>query len=59
MVLVVDEPATTDLFPELVKEKSKGWLSVNVALASPLGLYPVMNALALTVALLVSVISLE
>ena len=36
--LVTDEPAVTDLLPELETEKSNGWLTVNEALASPLGL---------------------
>jgi hypothetical protein len=36
--LVTDEPAITDLSPELESEKSNGWLTVNEALASPLGL---------------------
>jgi hypothetical protein len=55
--LVTDEPAITDLSPELESEKSNGWLTVNEALASPLGLYPLMNALALTTALLVRVMA--
>ena len=57
IVLVTDEPAITDLSPELESEKSNGWLTVNEALASPLGLYPLINALALTTALLVRVIA--
>jgi hypothetical protein len=36
--LVTDEPAVTDLSPELESEKLNGWLTVNEALASPLGL---------------------
>ena len=36
--LVTDEPAVTDLLPELEREKLNGWLIVNEALASPLGL---------------------
>jgi hypothetical protein len=55
--LVTDEPAVTDLSPELESEKSNGWLTVNEALASPLGLWPLLNALALTVALLVRVMA--
>ena len=51
--LVTDEPAVTDLSPELESEKSNGWLTVNEALASELGLYPLLNALALIAALLV------
>ena len=57
IVLVTDEPAITDLSPELESEKSNVWLTVNEALASPLGLYPLMNALALTTALLVRVMA--
>jgi hypothetical protein len=36
--LVTDEPAVTDLSPELESEKLNGWLTVNEALASPLEL---------------------
>ena len=38
--LLVEEPAVTDEFPfpELLIEKSKAWLTVNDALAMPLGL---------------------
>jgi hypothetical protein len=57
IALVTDEPAVTDLFPELATEKSNGALIVNEALASPLGLYPLLNAFALTTALLVRVIA--
>jgi hypothetical protein len=53
IALVTEEPAVTDLLPEFVSEKSNGWLTVNEALASPLGLYPLLNAFALTTALLV------
>jgi hypothetical protein len=53
--LVTEDPARTDLFPELESEKSNGWLTVNSALASLLALYPLLNAMALTVALLVRV----
>jgi hypothetical protein len=55
--LFTDEPAVTDASPELESEKSNGWLTVNEALASALGLYPLMNALALTTALLVRVMA--
>jgi hypothetical protein len=55
MELVTEEPATTDLSPELAKEKLNGWVTVNEALASALALYPLLNALAFTVALLVRV----
>jgi hypothetical protein len=51
--LVTEEPATTDLSPELAREKLKGWLTINEALASALGLYPLLNVFALTVELLV------
>ena len=57
MALVTEDPATTDLFPELASEKSNAWLTVNEALASPLGLYPLLNALALTTALFLRVIA--
>jgi hypothetical protein len=55
--LVTDEPAVTDLFPESESEKSNVWLTVNEALASLLALYPLLNALALTTALLVRVMA--
>jgi hypothetical protein len=54
--LLTEEPATTDMPPELDTEKLKNW---NKALASALALDPdpFLNALALTVALLVRVIA--
>ena len=55
--LVTEDPATTDLSPELAREKLKGWVTVNEALASALALDPLLNALAFTVALLVKVIA--
>jgi hypothetical protein len=55
--LVVEEPAVTDLFPVLLREKSNGCATVNEALATPLGLYPLMNAAAFTVALLARIIA--
>jgi hypothetical protein len=55
MELLTDDPALTDLSPALEREKLKGWLMVNDALASVLGLYPLLKAFALTVALLVRV----
>ena len=51
--LVTEDPATTDIFPELVREKLKGWVTANEALASALALDALLNALAFTVALLV------
>ena len=51
--LVTEDPATTDLSPELDSEKLKGWVTVNEALASALAVEPLLNALAFTVALLV------
>jgi hypothetical protein len=36
--LVTDEPAVTDLSPALESEKLNGWLTVNEALVSSLGL---------------------
>jgi hypothetical protein len=53
--LVMDEPAVTDLSPELEREKLNGWLTVNEALASALGLCPVLKAFVVTKALFVSV----
>jgi hypothetical protein len=41
----------------LAREKLKGWLTVNEALASALALDPVLNALAFTVALVVKLIA--
>ena len=55
MELLTEDPALTDLSPELDREKLKGWLMVNDALASALGLDPFLKAFALTVALLVRV----
>jgi hypothetical protein len=55
--LVTADPATIDLFPELESEKSNNLLTVNETLASGLGLYPLLNALALTTALLVRVMA--
>ena len=55
MELVTEDPATTDLSPELAREKLKGWVTVNEALASALALDPLLNALAFTVALFVRV----
>ena len=57
MELLTEEPAKTDLFPELDREKLKGWVTVNEALASALALDPVLNAFAFTVALFVKVIA--
>jgi hypothetical protein len=54
---VTDEPAVNDLSPELESEKPDDWLTVNEALASELGLYPLLKALALTMALLVRVMA--
>ena len=54
---VTEDPAITDIFPALDTEKLKGWLTVNEALASALALDPVLNALALTVVLLVRVMA--
>ena len=55
--LVVEEPAVTELFPELLSAKSNALLRINDALAIVLGLYPLMKALAFTVALLARVIA--
>jgi hypothetical protein len=48
-----EEPAATETLPELASEKSKGWVTISEALASELGPYPLLKALAFTVALLV------
>ena len=53
--LVTEDPALTDLSPELAKEKLNGWVRVKEALASALGLDPLLNALAFIVALFVRV----
>ena len=53
--LVTEDPAVTDLSPELAREKLKGWVTVKAALASALALEPLLNALAFIVALLVRV----
>jgi len=53
--LVTEDPATTDRSPELAREKPKGWVIVNEALASALAVDPLLNALAFTVALFVRV----
>jgi len=53
--LVTEDPATSEISPELDREKLKDWLIVNEALASVLALYPLLNAFALTVALLARV----
>ena len=55
--MVTEEPATTDIPPELDMEKLKGWVTVNEALASALALDPLLNAFAFTVALFVKVIA--
>jgi hypothetical protein len=54
--LVTEDPATTDISPELATEKPKGWVTVNEALASALALDPLLNALAFKVVLLVKLI---
>ena len=48
-----EEPAATDTVPEFDSEKSKGDMTVNDALASELGVYPLLKALAFRVVLLV------
>lgn len=48
IVFVTDEPAVTDLFPVLLREKSKEVSFVNQALASELGVIPLLNAWAFT-----------
>ena len=57
--MVTEDPALTDLSPEFETEKLKGWVTVNEALASALALDPdpFLNALALTVVLLVRVMA--
>ena len=56
--LVTEDPAVTDLLPELEREKLKGWVTVNEALASALALDPLLNAFAFITALLVKLIAL-
>jgi hypothetical protein len=49
IVLATDEPAVTDLLPELLREKSKEeTLLVNQALAIELDVMPLLNASAFT-----------
>jgi hypothetical protein len=55
--LVTEEPATSDLSPELVREKLKGWVILNDALVSALGFDSLLKAFALITALLVNVIA--
>jgi hypothetical protein len=55
MVLVTEDPATTDLSPELESAKLNIGVIVKDALASELGLDPFLKTLALTVVLLVKV----
>ncbi len=49
--LETEEPAVTEILPELDREKLKGWPSVNEALASALGVRLLLNAFALTTVL--------
>ena len=49
--LVTDDPGLTDLSPEFAREKLKGWVTVNEALASALALDPVLKTLAFITAL--------
>ncbi len=55
--LETEEPALTKTLPELDKEKLKAEVTVNDVLAIALGLYPLLNAAALRVPLLVNVIA--
>ena len=55
--MVTEDPAVTDLLPELEREKLKGWVTVNEALASALALDPLLNAFAFTTVLLVKLIA--
>jgi len=48
IVLVTNEPAVTDLFPELPREKSNEASFVNQALTWELGVIPLLNAWAFT-----------
>ncbi len=48
-----EEPALAETSPELVSEKSKGWMTVREALAMELGAYPLLKALAFMTVLLV------
>ena len=47
-MLVINEPAVTDLFPELPREKSNEASFVNQALTCELGVIPLLNAWAFT-----------
>ena len=51
------EPVKLPPLGVIVGVATVGWFIVNDALASPLGLYPLMNAFAFMTALLVSVIA--
>jgi hypothetical protein len=57
MVFVTNDPAVTDVFPELESEKLNVGVVADVivkdALASALGLYPLLKALALMLAVFV------
>jgi hypothetical protein len=59
IVFEPDEPAFTEIAPEFESEKSNGcgWFTVKDALAWALGLYPLLNAAALTTALFVRVMA--
>ena len=48
IVLVTDEPAITELFPVLLREKSNTTSFVNQALTCELGVIPFLNAWAFT-----------
>jgi hypothetical protein len=48
ITLVTDEPAVSDLFPVLLREKSNAASFVNQALTCGLGVIPFLNAWAFT-----------
>lgn len=58
IVFETEEPGTTDtVVAEFANEKLKGCVTVNDALASGLGVYPLLKALDLTTALFVKLIA--
>src|SRR6266576_645166 len=55
MELFAEDPAVTEIAPELLIEKSKGCVTENKASTSGLALYPFLNAFVFTVALFFTV----
>ena len=52
---MTEEPAITDRFPELLREKSNPGSTVSQALATELGVQLLLNAFAFTMAVFVTV----